>query len=103
MPAFPGHAGFYGYRPRRARRLRRGFGLAGGRAPSNGSAPLPLHPLPSSDAVAHPAARYFNVGPVQRDQVEAYAAAKHASIAQTETWLGPSLGYDPSVIGQAAE
>jgi 5-methyltetrahydrofolate--homocysteine methyltransferase len=52
---------------------------------------------------AHPDARYFMVGPIQRDQVEAYAAAKGVSLAQVERWLGPNLGYEPSNVGAAAE
>ena len=52
---------------------------------------------------AHPGARYFNIGPVLRDQVEAYALEKHVSVAQVERWLGPTLGYEPSQVEAAAE
>jgi len=45
--------------------------------------------------LAHPRARYFNVGPVARDQVAAYAARKKLSVAEVEAWLKPNLGYDP--------
>ena len=45
--------------------------------------------------LAHPEARYFNVGRVGRDQVEEYAVRKGMSVAEVERWLGPSLGYDP--------
>jgi 5-methyltetrahydrofolate--homocysteine methyltransferase len=51
----------------------------------------------------HAQARYFNVGPIQRDQIEAYAKQKGMSIEEVERWLGPNLGYDPGAIGQAAE
>jgi 5-methyltetrahydrofolate--homocysteine methyltransferase len=47
--------------------------------------------------VAHPEARYFNVGRVDRDQVEDYARRRGMSLAETERWLGPNLGYDPGV------
>jgi 5-methyltetrahydrofolate--homocysteine methyltransferase len=43
---------------------------------------------------AHPDARYFTVGRLGRDQVEAYAARKHESIATVERWLSPNLGYE---------
>jgi len=45
--------------------------------------------------LAHPNARYFNLGRIGRDQVEAYAARKQMSLADIERWLGPNLGYEP--------
>src|SRR5579859_1888238 len=45
---------------------------------------------------ASPAARYFAVGRVGRDQVEDYAARKGVSIAEAERWLRPNLGYEPA-------
>jgi 5-methyltetrahydrofolate--homocysteine methyltransferase len=45
--------------------------------------------------LAHPQARYFNVGRVDRDQVAAYAARKRRPVAEVEAWLRPNLGYDP--------
>ncbi len=45
---------------------------------------------------AHPAARYFNVGHIDRDQVADYAARKAMPVKDVETWLGPNLAYDPS-------
>jgi len=45
--------------------------------------------------LAHPQARYFNVGPVDRDQVASYAARKNRPVAEVEGWLRPNLGYDP--------
>ena len=50
---------------------------------------------------AHPASRYFGVSKVERDQVENYARRKSWDIEQTERWLAPVLGYDPTV-GAAA-
>jgi 5-methyltetrahydrofolate--homocysteine methyltransferase len=45
--------------------------------------------------LAHPRARYFNVGPIDRDQVASYAARKKRPVAEVEAWLRPNLGYDP--------
>jgi 5-methyltetrahydrofolate--homocysteine methyltransferase len=44
---------------------------------------------------SHPEARYFGVGKIDRDQVEVYAQRKKMSLAETERWLAPVLGYDP--------
>jgi 5-methyltetrahydrofolate--homocysteine methyltransferase len=44
---------------------------------------------------AHPGARYFAVGRIDRDQVEDYARRKGVSLAEAERWLAPSLGYAP--------
>ena len=44
--------------------------------------------------LAHPAARYFTVGRIGRDQVEDYAARKHERLADMERWLAPNLAYD---------
>jgi 5-methyltetrahydrofolate--homocysteine methyltransferase len=53
--------------------------------------------------LSHPAARYFAVGSVMRDQVEAYAAAKGISVAEAERWLAPNLGYEPTKTEPVAE
>ena len=45
--------------------------------------------------LANPAARYFAVSAVGRDQVGLYAARKGMTVAEVERWLGPVLGYDP--------
>ncbi|MDP6932233.1 MAG: vitamin B12 dependent-methionine synthase activation domain-containing protein, partial [Myxococcota bacterium] len=45
--------------------------------------------------LAHPQARYFGVGKLQRDQVEAYAARRGWTEAEALRWLGPSLAYEP--------
>ena len=42
---------------------------------------------------AHPSSRYFNVGRIGKDQVDDYAARKDATVADTEYWLRPNLGY----------
>jgi len=44
---------------------------------------------------ASPRARYFNVGRIGRDQVEAYASRKGMSVADVERWLTPNLAYVP--------
>jgi 5-methyltetrahydrofolate--homocysteine methyltransferase len=44
---------------------------------------------------AHPAARYFNVGRIGRDQVEDYARRKGIELAEAEGWLSTNLAYDP--------
>jgi len=44
---------------------------------------------------AHPQARYFAVGKINRDQVEDYARRKGLSLKETEYWLAPNLGYTP--------
>jgi 5-methyltetrahydrofolate--homocysteine methyltransferase len=43
----------------------------------------------------HPAARYFSVGRIARDQVEDYAARKGQELREAERWLSPNLSYDP--------
>jgi 5-methyltetrahydrofolate--homocysteine methyltransferase len=45
--------------------------------------------------LAHPEARYFNVGRIGKDQVEDYARRQGQSVAQAERWLRPNLAYDP--------
>jgi len=42
---------------------------------------------------AHPKARYFNVGPVSKEQIENYASRKGMSVEEVEKWLAPNLGY----------
>jgi 5-methyltetrahydrofolate--homocysteine methyltransferase len=44
---------------------------------------------------SHPAARYFGVGQIDRDQVASYAERKGWTLAEAERWLAPNLGYDP--------
>ncbi len=51
---------------------------------------------------AHPQARYFNVGPIGRDQVSDYARRKGMSLEETERWLAPNLAYEPAVEGGGA-
>jgi 5-methyltetrahydrofolate--homocysteine methyltransferase len=44
---------------------------------------------------AHPEAKYFAVGKIQRDQVEDYAQRKGMTVAEVEKWLAPNLAYEP--------
>jgi len=41
---------------------------------------------------AHPAAHYFTINRIDRDQVEDYASRKGMTIAEAEKWLAPLLG-----------
>ncbi|TFH32223.1 MAG: methionine synthase, partial [Myxococcales bacterium] len=43
--------------------------------------------------LAHPKARYFAVGPIDRTQLEDYARRKGMTVAEAERWLRPNLGY----------
>ncbi len=51
---------------------------------------------------ANPQAKYFGVGRIGRDQVEAYAEAAGMSFEETERWMAPNLGYDPAPAGAPA-
>jgi 5-methyltetrahydrofolate--homocysteine methyltransferase len=44
---------------------------------------------------AHPEARYFSLGKIERDQVADYAERKGMSLTEAERWLAPNLNYDP--------
>ncbi len=52
--------------------------------------------------LAHPEARYFNVGKIGRDQVADYVPRSGMTRAEVERWLSPNLGYDPAVADEAA-
>jgi 5-methyltetrahydrofolate--homocysteine methyltransferase len=43
---------------------------------------------------AHPEARYFGLGKVDRDQVRDYHVRKGMPVTEVERWLRPVLGYD---------
>ncbi len=51
---------------------------------------------------SHPQSHYFGVGKIDRDQVASYAQRKGLSLAETERWLAPNLGYDTDA-GDAAD
>ncbi len=42
---------------------------------------------------ANPEVKYFGIGKIQKDQVEALAKAKGFSLSEMERWLGPNLAY----------
>jgi 5-methyltetrahydrofolate--homocysteine methyltransferase len=50
---------------------------------------------------AHPEARYFTLGRIDRDQVADYAGRKALPVADIERWLGPNLNYDDAASGGA--
>jgi Methionine synthase I, cobalamin-binding domain len=45
---------------------------------------------------AHPESRYFNLGKIDRDQVDDYHQRKGMSVGEVERWLGQNLNYDPA-------
>ncbi|MCC5913148.1 MAG: methionine synthase [Balneolaceae bacterium] len=44
--------------------------------------------------LAHPEAKYFNLGNIQEDQITDYAKRKGMSKDEVERWLGPNLAYE---------
>ena len=44
--------------------------------------------------IAHPQARYFALGKIDRDQVEDYARRKGWTLEEAQRWLAPNLGYE---------
>ncbi|MDQ6625444.1 MAG: methionine synthase, partial [Verrucomicrobiota bacterium] len=54
-----------------------------------------MHPGASVSGLyfAHPDARYFAVGKIERDQVRDYAKRKGESVEFIERWLAPNLAY----------
>lgn len=59
---------------------------------------LAMYPAASVSGLyfAHPDARYFNVGKLEKDQVADYAKRKGMSVREVEKWLSPILNYDNS-------
>ncbi|HSC89457.1 MAG TPA: methionine synthase [Polyangiaceae bacterium] len=45
--------------------------------------------------LAHPEARYFNVGRVGRDQLDDYSKRLGLELGESERWLASNLGYSP--------
>jgi 5-methyltetrahydrofolate--homocysteine methyltransferase len=43
---------------------------------------------------AHPEARYFTLGKIEKDQIEDYAVRKGMTVNEVERWLAPNLAYD---------
>jgi 5-methyltetrahydrofolate--homocysteine methyltransferase len=46
---------------------------------------------------AHPDARYFTVGKIERDQVVDYQHRKGMDLRAVERWLAPNLNYEPGI------
>ena len=44
---------------------------------------------------AHPEAKYFALGKIERDQIADYARRKALEVREIERWLGPNLNYEP--------
>jgi 5-methyltetrahydrofolate--homocysteine methyltransferase len=44
---------------------------------------------------AHPQARYFALGKIDRDQVLDYHRRKGMDLRAVERWLAPNLAYEP--------
>ena len=48
---------------------------------------------------SHPDAKYFNVGRINRDQLENYSRRKGEALEVTERWLASQLAYEPVEFG----
>jgi len=48
---------------------------------------------------SHPQAKYFAIQRIGADQVADYATRKGMATSETERWLRPVLGYEPSLVG----
>ena len=46
---------------------------------------------------AHPEAKYFGVGKIERDQVLDYHVRKGMDVSSVERWLSPNLNYEPAL------
>lgn len=44
--------------------------------------------------ISHPESKYFGLGKIGKDQVEAYAVRKKMNLPEVEKWLSPNLNYD---------
>ncbi len=51
---------------------------------------------------AHPEAKYFGVGKIERDQVLEYHLRKRMDLQTVERWLSPNLNYEPSAVVAAS-
>ncbi|NGP77420.1 methionine synthase [Balneolaceae bacterium YR4-1] len=56
-----------------------------------------MHPAASVSGLyfAHPESTYFNVGNLEKDQIEDYAQRKGMTVEEVERWLAPNLNYEP--------
>jgi 5-methyltetrahydrofolate--homocysteine methyltransferase len=55
-----------------------------------------MYPVSSVSGLyfSHPESKYFNVGKIDKDQVEDYAKRKGMSVDEVERWLMPILAYE---------
>ncbi|MBM4124831.1 MAG: methionine synthase, partial [Nitrospira sp.] len=63
-----------------------------------------MHPASSVSGFyfAHPAAKYFAVGKIGRDQVLDYHLRKGMDLREVERWLAPNLNYEPDRAAASA-
>ncbi|HTF82311.1 MAG TPA: vitamin B12 dependent-methionine synthase activation domain-containing protein, partial [Cytophagales bacterium] len=56
---------------------------------------LAMYPASSVSGMyyAHPKAKYFGLGKIQKDQVQDYALRRGITIEEAEKWLSPNLAY----------
>jgi len=66
---------------------------------------LAMHPAASVCGVyfAHPEASYYNVGTLERDQIEDYADRKGMPVREVERWLASRLAYEPKADPEASD
>jgi 5-methyltetrahydrofolate--homocysteine methyltransferase len=59
-----------------------------------------MHPGASVSGLyfSHPAARYFAVGKIERDQAIDYAARQGVSLGEVEKWLAPNLNFEAGTL-----
>jgi 5-methyltetrahydrofolate--homocysteine methyltransferase len=64
-----------------------------------------MHPAASVSGFyfAHPEAKYFAVGKIDRDQVDDYHRRKGMDLRSVERWLRPVLNYDPDLQDSVPE
>jgi 5-methyltetrahydrofolate--homocysteine methyltransferase len=74
--------------------------LAAGRAGIALTQNFAMTPAASVSGIylAHPAARYFTIGRIGRDQIEDYARRKGVGTAEVERLLAPNLSYEPVAV-----
>ena len=66
---------------------------------------LAMYPAASVCGVyfAHPEASYYNVGTLERDQIEDYANRKGMPVREVERWLASRLAYEPKTDPETSD
>ncbi|MBL4656165.1 MAG: methionine synthase, partial [Bacteroidia bacterium] len=56
-----------------------------------------MYPAASVSGIyfSHPESKYYNVGKINRDQIEDYSKRKNMKVEEVEKWLSPNLNYEP--------